>query len=95
MAEKAVKPNGTLIATVGEERLEWVKRSAKAGGKEINVSEFVRAMIDYLRDSSPKEITSKLAKSRLEAEMRATDERIREATELKAKLERELEKVGV
>lgn len=82
-----------LIASVEENQLDWIKKSAK--NQKLKTSEFVRAMIDYLRDSSPADITSKLAKSRLMAEIEQATRKMEAESRKKESLEKELAKIEV
>lgn len=88
----------TLVVTLQPAQLDWVKKAAKE--QKTKVSEFVRAMVDYLKDYEPKDITAKLAKSKLEAEIETIRQKADDAakaaekfTAQREKLERQLVEV--
>lgn len=77
------------VLTLTEEQTMWIKKSSKEF--RLKATEFVRTMIDYLRESDIKELKTRMQRRQLETELENVREKAETYTKQREKLEQQLE----
>ena len=77
------------VLTLSEEQLSWIKKSSKEF--KIKTTEFMRMVIDHVKDSTNGDLKAVLMKARLEAQLESVREQAIKATKEQEQLEKELE----
>ena len=77
------------VLTLSEEQLSWIKKSSKEF--KIKTTEFMRMVIDHVKDSTNGDLKAVLMKARLEAQLEEIRNQAAKATKVQAELEKELE----
>ena len=81
-----------FVITLTEEQTNWINKSAKEF--KLKGTEFMRMIIDHVKDTDIKSLKTNLTKSRLENMLKEAEEQATAFARKKEELEAQLEKLN-